>query len=313
MTRWFVDTRGGAVRAVALALFAASIAPAAADEPRAAEPDATEWLPGFVTPFRTATLGVERLGRVAKLPVEEGEMVAAGDLLVGLADDVQRARAETARLKAESTLEIELARVRMEYADHELERTSSLRSDSLASAKELADARSAAESRRIEYQLALRDHEQARLDWALQQRLLDQYSIRAPFDGYVSKRLKQLGEATEEGEGVITLVQLDPLVVLLDCNLTFAHRIHEGDRLTVRPADSQWDPREGTVTFVGAAADAASQMIRVKLRVPNTDGEWLGGMKVYVRAGGGAEAGGMPQARKAAAPAAVARIENQQK
>ncbi len=258
---------------------------AVAQEDASVARDAGEALPGFVTPFRTATLGVARTGRLTRMPIDEGATVEAGALLFGLADEVQRVRAETARLRAESDLEIELARVRMDHAARELERMSELRGDSLASAKELADARSDAEAARIEYALTRRQREEAQLDWMLQERLLDQLSIRAPFDGYVSKRLKQLGETVEVGDGVMTLVQLDPLIVVLDCHLTFAHLIHEGDRLRVRPADAQWRAREGTVIFAGAAADAASQMIRVKLLVPNPDGNWLGGMKVYIQPG----------------------------
>jgi RND family efflux transporter MFP subunit len=258
---------------------------AGADDREPGAPGACDPLPGFVAPFRTATLGVALTGRITRLPVDEGQTVRAGELLFGLADEVQQVRADAARLKAESDLEVELARVRMEHAEHEFQRTTKLRGDSLASSKELADARSGAETARIEHALALRQREESRLDWALQERLLDQLSTRAPFDGYVSKRLKQLGETVEVGEGVIKLVQLDPLIVVLDCHLTFAHMIHQGDRLRVQPADSQWSAREGTVVFACAAADAASQMIRMKLLVANADGDWIGGMKVYIQPG----------------------------
>lgn len=237
---------------------------------------------GFTAPLRSATLSVEGSERIASLEVQPGAYVRAGDVLARLRDEIQRIRAEIAARSANSTLEVELARVRMEHARRELERLESCRLDLAVAAKELADARAAYESAEIEHGIARLRHELAVLDFRLQSQLLEELVIRAPFDGYVLDVKKQVGETVEEGEGIVELVQLDPLLVVLDCPLELAHALREGDCLNVRAELEQFSARQACVQMVSRAADAASQTVRVRLLMDNHDRAWMAGLKVYV-------------------------------
>lgn len=278
------STRAGAMReaAVLTAVGVVLLAGAGEDDPSWTADPAASAVPGFTAPFRQAVLSVQRSGKVAAFPVEEGQTVHKGDLLVQLDDRAQRVRTDIAHLKAASELDAELARVRMQAAEANLERLTNLGGDALASVKEIADAKAQAAMMRVSYEQARLLHQQNQLDYQLQQQLLDQLSLRAPFDGYIAERMKEEGETAEEGEGIVRLVQLDPLLVVLDVPIALTGEIHAGDRLTVRPADGRWSARPGTVIFVSAVAHAASQMQRVKLVVDNADRGWLSGMKVSV-------------------------------
>ena len=268
---------------VIVAVFLAA-APTRADDQGAGPPSAE--VLGFTVPFRVAMLAAEKTERIAALPVQRGAFVGAGDLLVSLSDEVQRTRTEMARRKAKSTLEIDLARVRMERAQRELQRLQRLTGDSAVASKELSDAQAAFDAMEIEYGIARLNHEQDVLDFALQSQMLDKLVIRAPFDGYVRELHKEIGETVEEGEGIVELAQLHPLLVVVDCPLNVAYELEEGARVRVRSADAHWEPRWASVLLVGRVADAASQTIRVKLLVENQDHAWLAGLKVYVDVGG---------------------------
>ncbi len=250
-------------------------------------PDPTRTVIGITSPRQRAVLAAVLPGRIARLPIAEGETVQRGEVVVALDDAIQVWKTDMARAGAESTLEIDLARQRYERAKTDLDRFSNLRGDDSASSKELRDATVTAELERISFETARFNQEQARRALELQQATLAEYRIRAPFAGYVVEHMKHAGETVDALAGILVLAQLDPLQVVLDCPLTLAGEIRNGDRWTVQPAESIRSPREGVVTLVNRVADGASQTFKVKLSVDNTDGEWISGMRVRVDFVGG--------------------------
>ncbi len=236
----------------------------------------------MTAPNQEATLAAVQPGRIGAVLVAEGQPVSQGDLVFILEDGVQRAQTEIARATAESTLDIDLAAALWERARLELERLEALNKKHSVSIKELNDARSDEKTTRIEHELAKFEHHQAVLAHRREEETLKEYSARAPFTGYVSEQLKYVGETVEESEGVVTLVQLDPLKVLVDCPIDLAPHIRTGDQVLVRTADLHQSQRWGTVTLASRVADGASQTFKVKINVPNEGAEWLSGLKVNV-------------------------------
>lgn len=240
-------------------------------------------LVGLTQPAREATLGADAPLRLLDIPVKEGARVRQNDVVIQFVDRPQRARAQIARLKAESTLEVELARIRWKQAAEELERLKQFQNDSVTSIKELRDAQAEADVMRVRYEIAQCEHTQASLDYEFQKILVEKLAVRAPFDGYVDEVLHEPQETVEVGEGIVRIVQLDPLQVTLHCPLESIQRIRIGDKIVVTPGESGWDPRSGTVSFVDRVADAGSQTVEVKLIVENPDLDWISGMKVLVQ------------------------------
>jgi len=250
---------------------------------RRCSPAATAEVIGFTAPFRQATLATLQQGRIQAFVAKEGQLVACDDLLVRLEADVQRARTDIAQLEAETTCRIELARVAMEHARQELERLLKLVGEGAAADGEMTDARAQADTTRWLFDVAKLERWKAVLQYQLNRQLLAQLEVRAPFSGYVTWHLKELGETVEEREGLLILAQLDPLLVSLDCPLELARSIHVDDRVEIRPLDPQWPSAFGTVSFIKRVADAASQTFKVKVIVPNQDAQLLAGLKVAAR------------------------------
>ena len=237
---------------------------------------------GLTSPVQSATIAAVMPARIAEIPFPEGAHVEAGDVIVILDDAVQAARTEMARLAADSTLHVEIARVRRDDAVREWERIQRIGGRDLASSNEVAKSQATAEAARLDYEIKRLEVQQAVQAYERERRLLDEYRIRAPFAGYVVAHLKQPGETVDELDGVIQLTALEPLRVDLDCPIALAPSIRNGVRYDVRPVDAQWPPRVGVVTFVSRVADGASQTFKVRLEVPNADERWLAGLKVAV-------------------------------
>jgi RND family efflux transporter MFP subunit len=268
-------------------IFMLTIAPAwlpittqAKDQPT--DSSGADGLRGITVPHRTATLAAERPSPISRIAVVEGQFVATGDLLATLDDAAQRIRIDMARAEAESTLRIDLARTKQQRARNDLEHYTRLSSGNHASGRELTEAKLNAEAARLEYELAQFEHRQLEREYARQQQLLELLRVRAPFDGYIAKVHKQIGETVDELEGLITVVELDPLEVWLDCPVRWAGRVQPGDLVTVRPLDKQWAPRVGEVILTHRVADAASQTFKIKITVANNDAAWMSGLKVVV-------------------------------
>lgn len=237
---------------------------------------------GFTAPLRKASLASLQKGRICTIPVEEGQHVQKGDLLVSLDMAVQKAQTECARLDAESTLRIDLARVELDYAESEVHRLTKLNKETAASDRELREAQAKLDAARLNHEIAKHDHLKAQQTYRMNSELLAQRELRAPFSGFVTTRLKEVGESIEELEAVIRLEQTDTLLVNVDCPLALARTVRHGQAAAVRPTEAQWEARTGTVQFVSPVADAGSQTVKIRLEVSNGDGGWIAGLMVVV-------------------------------
>jgi len=124
-------------------------------------------------------------GRLAQLHVEEGQRIAAGEILAQLADDDAEIGLEKAEVRA--------ANARLAY-----ERAQRLEDQGLM-------AREAFDRTAVDHRIAQQELEEAR--WKL-----EKTRIRAPFGGRVTERFVQLGQHVRPGDELFTVADFDPLV-----------------------------------------------------------------------------------------------------
>lgn len=239
-------------------------------------------LTALTAPRRRVPLGSVQQGRLSAVNFAEGDQVKEGDVLFSLDDTVQRANVDIAAARAGSTLEVDLARARWDRAERDREWRTKLHGDDRASPKEFEDSKSDAEVLGVEYKLAVFANDQAGRTLELQRRLLDQFHIKAPFDGYVTEVSRKAGESVDQFEIVLTLVQVDVLEVAIDCPISLAPCLREGDQLKITPIEPHWPARLGTIVLANQVADGASQTFKVKLLVNNKDRAWMAGIKVSI-------------------------------
>jgi len=170
---------------------------------------------GSVAAWQELVLGAEIGGlRVQEMRVEEGDRVAAGDLLVRLEDGVLAAQA------AQAEASIAEARAALALARSEVARAQTLASNNVGSRQvlEQREANAAQAEARLAAAVARRDEAAARLA---------QTRIAAPDDGFVSRVAVRIGAVTGAGQELLRLVR--------DGRLELNARVPELDLAGVAP------------------------------------------------------------------------------
>jgi multidrug efflux pump subunit AcrA (membrane-fusion protein) len=111
------------------------------------------------------------------------------------------------------------------------------------------------------------DAQQAEVDRLQDQ--LEEHTIRAPFDGYVTKEHTQQGEWLAKGDPVVELVELKEVDVEAAVPEEYFSQVHVGmeARVTIAALPGQsWDDR---VELIVPQADVRSRSFPVKVRLEN--------------------------------------------
>ena len=200
---------------------------------------------GTVRTRRRAKLSPEVGGRVVALPRREGERVKAGEIVLELDGELQRAKAAV----AERELDAAVARrgeacLGADRAQRELVRNRGLVKGGYISTDLLDRVESAAQAAAAACTAARAGEESARASAELAQRELAKTVLRAPFDGIVAEVAIEVGEWTTPSPPALPVPPvvdiLDPASIYVSAPMdeVDSGRIHVGlpARLTV---DSQ--------------------------------------------------------------------------
>jgi HlyD family secretion protein len=237
-------------------------------------------------------VATEITGRVARMSVQEGDLVEAGDLLARIdtnALEAQLARAEANVAAAESDAEAARARIDQHVADltfaqQELERAVTLRDRGFGTEEEVERRRAARDTARATLAAARagltaadRQVDAARAELREIETQIEDARIVAPVRGRVLYRLAEPGEVLASGGRVVTLVDLSRIYMEIFLPTGQAARIAIGAEARIAldgldlvvPAqvsfvspDAQFTPENVETRDV-----RADLMFRVRLRV----------------------------------------------
>ena len=200
-------------------------------------------------------LAFEVPGRLAWL-AEEGARVAAGDLLVELDTDLERAQLRQAAL-------------RLRDARSELKRVRGLRASKATSEKALESAHTA-----VELRIAERDAAQERLERRI---------LRAPFAGVVAETRFEPGEVVSPGAAVGLFMDLSQLRLDLGVPGYQVGQVREGGRVQLTLPALPDERFLGAVHRVAPAAAEGRHLFEVEVRVENPQGRLRPGMSARAR------------------------------
>lgn len=202
-------------------------------------------LTGTVTADRSVTVAAEEGGMVARVIVDKGQAVTAGELIVTLDDEMLRAQRDEAKAQAALTQQL-WDRARRLYEE-----------DGIGTETEYLQARYTAEQAQARLQLI-----QARLA---------RTQIRAPFDGVLDARHVEVGSVVAPGAPIATLVDLSPLKVAAGVPERYAADVQVGGQAAVIFAALD-DTSLATVEFVGAAVNAGNRTFPIELALVSSAG-----------------------------------------
>ncbi|MCZ0954090.1 MAG: efflux RND transporter periplasmic adaptor subunit [Rhodospirillaceae bacterium] len=232
---------------------------------------------GYTYARARAAVGAKIIGRVVELPVDEGDTIAAGDIIAVLdSEDLQA----SVRLAEASLNE---ARARLADAEREFARQADLVEDRLTS-QALYDA---ALTQR-EVALAQVGTAEARLNSA--QATLDYTVVRAPIDGVVIERNIEMGEMVAPGgftsqQSTGSIVRIaDPasLEVEADINESYIARLQLGQRASIRVDAVPGFEYSGRLRQIVPTADRQRAVVQVKVSIDNIDARLVPDMSCTV-------------------------------
>ena len=227
-----------------------------------------------VTGEKYISIGVRVPGRIERYFVEEGQSVHAGDPLVALDDRDYRA----AVAQAEAAVHTAEANLALHEAD--LRRISALHERHIVSRADLDTAvNRAAVDRATVAQL------HAQLDQAKVQ--LDYTVLRAPRDGVVLAKMKEVGEIAVpggfEGAGdLIRMANLEDLRAEIDINESDLHRIQMGQDAEVVPDAYPERAYAARVVKLYPQVNRQKGTLKIEVQIPHPDEKLLPDMSVRI-------------------------------
>lgn len=264
-------------------LGAAALCFTAAARPTGAAPNGP--LVGITVPSQAAAVSPEQAGKIVRVPVVDGDRVAAGDVLFELNSTLEQLEVDRLQALAESDLFERRAQVTVAYAEQQFERVRDLHAKDISSERDLQLQRHELELARLKVEQAALDKQQAHNQLAQAKERLAQRTIKSPFAGIVTARFRTTGDAVEKFVPVVEVMSLDPLWIEFECPLTEASQFHKGGTALVAPATAPDDVREATILLLSPKANASSHSFMIRASVPNPRHDWFTGMKMTIEPG----------------------------
>lgn len=187
------------------------------------------------------TVHAESTGRIVMLDFEEGDRVSAGKLLAKIKADAQ---ANT----------LDRASTSLEKAKRDLEIVERLHAQRVASDDELAQARLA--------------YETARIDVKDSRRNVRSTNVFAPFGGTVTERFARQGAFVSAGQQILTITDFNTLVARVYVPEKDLDRIRIGQRALVVGKAARSRRGEGEIVRIAPVVDAATGTVKVTVALP---------------------------------------------
>ncbi len=253
-------------------------------------------LVGTLAAVDQVTISSEAEGKVSKLLADLGDKVKAGQPLIQVDHEKQQYNFDQMKAalekslaqlgasdpqhlpEAEKTPDVQKANADLAQAKQAYDRASALFKRTLVPQQTLDDAATALQSRQASYDLSLQNAKNLRAsiqaseaNMKLADRQLRDTEIRAPFDGYVEKRLVNLGELVKTQMPVMAIVRVDPLKVVAEIPEKMGPWIKEGQPVELH-VDAYPDRTFiGKVSRISPAVNTATRAFPFEALVPNTD------------------------------------------
>jgi RND family efflux transporter MFP subunit len=267
---------------------------------------------GTLAAMDQVTISSEAEGRVREVLADLGDRVHAGQVLIRLDSEKQQytyeqQQAALARALAQygasdpqhlpdvdQTPDVQKAKADLFQARQAFERADELFKQTLIPQQAFDDARATLQSREASYEAARQDARSLRASiqaseatMKLAGRQLRDAEIRAPFDGYVERRLVNLGELVRPQTPVMAIVRLDPLKVTAEIPEKMAPWITDGRPVELRVDAYRDRTFTGKVTRISPAVNTATRAFPFEALVPNHDAALKPGTfaRVHVESG----------------------------
>lgn len=238
----------------------------------------------LIQPWQVVELRSPTEGLIAKVRVHRGDTVKEGEPLVQLESDAERSAVAAAEYRAHMQGHIKAAQERVEYASKKLERAHKLQKEHFVAAQARDDAQAEKRVAESELEDARENQQLARLEYRHALDLLNERTLRSPFNGVVIDRIQNPGDLAESGtdsKAILKLAQIDPLRVDVVLPVAYYGKLHPGMTGEVSP-EGLGGRYRARIKVIDRVFDAASGTFGVRLELPNRDGNVPSGIRCQV-------------------------------
>jgi cobalt-zinc-cadmium efflux system membrane fusion protein len=213
-------------------------------------------------------------GKVARVNVDIGDRVARGQALVELENNLQAAgvnQAEAAVVMAESQLRLAETNYKMAAANYErgkmLFQENALAKAQFESQYELPYI----QARESFEKTAPAGLNQARAGLKSAREAYEQTIIKSPLSGVVTARGVNPGEMASAAMPVLTVVNLDKVVVRANVSETQVNELKKNQEVMVKISAVAGEPLTGVITNIALASDPQTRAYPVKIQIDNPE------------------------------------------
>ena len=232
---------------------------------------------GEISPAEKVSVRPEVHGKIAELPVDISDQVAAGDLLFRLDDKDLKIEIDTRKKQIDS------ANLQLEQSKNEFERSKKLFNDGLISEE-------AFQNIKTRYEVSQISRDRAQNDFDLAEEKLSKTSIRAPFDCTVLSRPVSIGQAVSgtggqsSGTEVMEIADLKNLIILSHVNQADVSRLGKNQKVKIEIEAVADLVIDGIVERIAPQATIRSGIkgFSTRIKLQNTDESIIPGMTATI-------------------------------
>jgi RND family efflux transporter MFP subunit len=228
---------------------------------------------GIIKPIADVELSMPIDGKIAKIAKKEGAKVLKRDTILKLEDTLQKLDTQrreiiyhdrsqlNSALKSEKLLNSLLNSTKKLY-----ERTKAVSRD------EVRTLEMKYYSLKGEIEAKQENEKKEKVEYEMAKALLEQYHLKSPIDGVITKIELQEGEWAKAGMAIVQVV--NPTICYLDINIEerYLDNIKLGESFSFNVKTRNVDMNKvGKITFVSPIADSASGLVRIKIEFENQD------------------------------------------
>ena len=234
-----------------------------------------------IKPFAEISIGTPVEGLIHTVPVDRGDWVTKGQVIVTLESSMEEATAALAKAKAEAEAVLKSSQVKVGFSSRKLERAMDLFKTNAIAQHDVDEAQTGKALAEMSYQEASENKRLAELEWHRAMAALSLRTIRSPINGVVVDRLLSPGELARQTP-VMKLAQIHPLRVEVYAPLSLLGKLKTGMRADVRPEGRGQPVYQAKIVVVNRVVDSASGTFGVRLEMPNPNNAIAAGLACTV-------------------------------
>jgi RND family efflux transporter MFP subunit len=234
-----------------------------------------------IKPYAEISIGTPVEGLIQTVPVDRGDSVTKGQVIVTLESSLEEATVALAKGKAQAEAALKSSQVKIGFSSRKLERALDLFKSNSIAQHDVDEAQTEKALAEISYQEASENKRQAELELNRAAAALHLHTIRSPINGVVVDRLLSPGELARQTP-VMKLAQINPLRVEVYAPLSLLGKLKTGMQADVRPEGKGQPVYQAKIVVVNKVVDSASGTIGVRLEMPNPNNAIAAGLACTV-------------------------------